>query len=149
MSALSAAKAILEADATLLTTATGGIWDFDETKRLGLNRTTQPTAFDSNGIIKPCVLLKLRSSVPDYILADDSNQYVSAQEILECWFYESSGYANIETMRDRVYVLFHTVQLSGTFQVLWAGHFRPGIRDDDLDASVERTDYQVFLPKSA
>jgi len=149
MSTLSAAKTILEADATLLATATGGIWDFDETKRLGLSRTTTPTAFDSDLIIQPCVLLKLRSSTPDFILADDENQYVSAQEMLEAWFYESDGYANIETMRDRVYVLLHTVQLTGTFQVLWAGNFRPGIRDDDLDANVERSGYQVFLPKSA
>ena len=69
--------------------------------------------------------------------------------MLEAWFYESSGYANIETMRDRVYALLHTIQLTGTFQVLWAGDFRPGFRDDDLDASVERSDYQVFLPKTA
>lgn len=149
MSALSAWKTILEADATLLATATGGIWDFDETGRLGLSRTLTPTAFDSNGIIKPCILVKLRTSTPDYILADDSNKYVSVQEFLEAWFYESSGYTNIETMRDRVFALTHTVQLTGTFQCFWAGNIRPGIRDDDLDAFVERSDYQVYLPKSA
>jgi hypothetical protein len=149
MSSLSAAKAILEADGTLLATATGGIWDFDETGRLGLSRTLTGAAFDSNEVIKPCVLLKLRTSQPDYILADDANQYVSVKEIIECWFYEDTGYSNIETMRDRVYVLLHTKQLTGTFQVLWAGHFRPAVRDDELDANVERSDYQVQTKKSA
>lgn len=148
MSALSAWKTVLEADGTLVAAATGGIYDFDETGRLGLSRTLTPGAYDSNGLIKPCILLKQRSATPDYQLADDTNQYVSVQEMLEAWFYEEDGYSNIETMRDRVYALTHTVQLTGTFQVLWAGDLRPGIRDDDLDANVERSDYQVYLPRS-
>lgn len=148
MSALSAAKAILEADGTLLTTATGGIWDFDETKQMGLSRTLTPAAFDANEIIKPCVLMKQRSQIPNPTLADDASQYVAVSEILECWFYEDSGYSNIETMRDRVYALLHTKQLTGTFQVLWAGNFRPGVRDTDLNANVSRSDYQVFGRKS-
>lgn len=149
MSALSAAKAVLEADATLLTTATGGIWDFDETKQLGLSRTLTGDAFDSNEVIKPCILMKQRSQTPNFALADDADQYVAVNEMIECWFYEDSGYSNIETMRDRVYVLLHSIQLTGTFQVFWAGSFRPGIRDTDLDANVSRSDFQVFGRKSA
>ena len=94
MSALSAAKTILEADATLLATATGGVWDFDETGRLGLSRTLTGGAFDSNGILKPCLLLKLRSSTPDSILADDATKYVSVREMLEVWFYQDTGYSS-------------------------------------------------------
>jgi hypothetical protein len=147
MSALSAAKAILEADATLLATATGGVWDFDETKRLGLSRTTTPAAFN-NGIIKPAVLLKLRSDTPDNILADDANQYQSTREMLEVWLYEDAGFTAIATMSARVRVLLHAKQLAGTFMCYWAGSFRPGIRDDDLDANVERSDFVVHTKKS-
>ena len=145
MSALSAAKAILEADVTLLATATGGVWDFDETGRLGINRTLVG-AFDANEIIKPCVLLKLRSSTPSGI-ADEGTRYSGVTEMLEVWFYEDDGYSNIGTMRDRVYVLLHAVQLSGTFMCLWAGDVRQA-RDVDLDASVERSVYQVATKKS-
>ena len=148
MSALSAAKAILEADATLLITATGGVWDFDETGRLGINRTTTPAAFDANEIIRPCILLKLRSSEPDQSLVDEGARYQSVSEALEAWFYEDTGYSNIETMRDRVWVLLHAVQLSGTFMCLWAGDVRQA-RDTDLDASVERSVFQVATSKSA
>lgn len=147
MSVLSAAKAILEADATLLATATGGIWDFDETGRLGINRTTTPAAFDANEIIQPCVLLKLRSSEPDQALVDEGARYQSVNEILEVWFYEDTGYSNIETMRDRVWALLHAVQLSGTFMCLWAGDVRQA-RDTDLDASVERSVFQAVTKKS-
>ncbi len=143
MSTLTTAKALLEADATLLATATGGIWDYDETGRLGLNRTTAPGAFDSTGVIKPCVLLRLRSSVPDLALADDSGQVLGVRDHLEAWFYEDAGYSKIDTMRDRVYTLLHAVQLEGTFQCLWAGDVR-GQRDVELDANVERSDYTVI-----
>ncbi len=147
MSTLSAAKAILEADATLLATATGGVWDFDETGRLGLSRTVTPAAFDSNGRIKPCVLLKLRSSTPDSHLRDDAGQYSSTVDMLEVWFYQDAGYDSIETMRNRVYALLHAKQLTGAFAVHWAGDVR-GQRDVELDASVERSQYQVFTARS-
>lgn len=142
MSALSAAKTILEADATLLATATGGVWDYDETGRKGLSRTLTPTAFDANGIVKPCVLLKLRDAVPDGMLVDDGSQTQSLREVLEVWCYQDSGYGAIETMQARVYTLLQAVQLTGTFGCWWAGDVR-GLRDTDLDASVSRSDYLV------
>ena len=148
MSGLSAAKTILEADGTLLTTATGGVYDFNETGRLGINRTTTPGAFDSNEILKPCVLLRVRSARADGGLADDATKYTSIREALEIYFYEDDGYSNIETMRDRVYTLLHAVQLSGTFICYWQNDVR-GARDDELDASVERSEYLVRFKRSA
>ncbi len=147
MSALSAAKAILEADATLLATATGGVWSFDETGRLGLSRTLTPAAFDSTGRIKPCVLLKVRSRGPFGGIADGGSQFVATREVLEVWLYEDTGYANIDIMRDRVFTLLHNVQLSGSFACLWEWDVR-GARDTDLDASVERSDYAVIGKRS-
>ena len=148
MSALSEAKALLEADATLLATATGGVWDIDEAGRLGLSRTTTPGAFDATGRVKPCVLLKLRDRRPFGGLADDAGQYVSTRQVLEVWLYEDTGYAAIDVMRQRIYVLLHGQQLSGTFAVQWEGDVR-GARDLELDASVERSDYAVYGKQSA
>lgn len=148
MSILSAAKNILEADATLLALATGGIWDFDETGRMGIGRTNTPGAFDqATEIIKPCLLIKLRSSVPDYILADDSNQYVSLRETLEVWFYADLSFSPIENMRSRVYVLLHAKQFGGAFMSYWQGDVR-NQRDIELDSWVERSDYLVRAKRS-
>lgn len=149
MSVVSEAKAVLEADATLVALATGGIWDFDETGRLGLSRTTTPDAYDSFGIILPSMLLKQRSDTPDFVLADDNTQYVSSKVMLEVWFYEDTGYSTIEAMRNRVYTLLAMKQLPGSFQTLPADDIRPGIRDIDTDANVERSDYLVQTSKSA
>lgn len=147
MSALSSIKTRLEADATLLATATGGIWSFDETGRLGINRTNTPVAFDSAGIIRPCLLLRLRSATPDYVLQDDTSQYQSVRESIELWFYEDSGYSAIETMRSRCYALLHATQVTGAFAIRWAGDIRSQI-DFDLNASVERSDYTVITRRS-
>jgi hypothetical protein len=141
MSTVSTVKALLEADATLLATATGGVWDYDETGRLGLSRTTTPAAFDASERILPCLLVKMRSSQPTGELAD--GQSLSVRDHLEIWLYEDTGYAHIDTMRERVYALLQAVQLDGTHGCFWQGDVR-GARDIELDASVERSDYTVI-----
>jgi hypothetical protein len=150
MSVLAAVKTLLEADATLLATATGGVYDYDETGRDGISRTAAATsaAFDANGIVKPCVLLKSRSETPDGILADDAERVVSAREMLEAWYYADSGFAAINTMKARVYTLLHATQVSGSFIVYWQGDIRFPVRDPDLDANVERSDYLARVLKS-
>ena len=144
MTTVSSIKAILEADATLLATATGGVWDYNETGREGLNRTINPDAFDSDGIIKPCIVVVLRSSTPNYILQDDDGQYQSVVDVIELVFYADSSYTPINTMLDRCYALLHTARPSGggAFAVRWAGDVR-GQRDATLDALVEASTYQV------
>lgn len=133
-------KTILEADATLTALATGGIYDMDEAGAKGINRTLTPSAFDGNGIIKPSILIRLRSSTPDPALQDDSNQYIAVREVVEVYLFQDSGYSTIDGMRARVYALLHAKRLSNTFRVEWAGDVRT-MRDNDLDSSVERADY--------
>jgi len=147
VSTVSDAKAVLEADATLVALATGGIYDYAETGPDGISRTGTPGAFDSNEIVEPCILLKSRGGVPDGALTDEGTQYLSVREALEVWFYEDTGYSNIEAMRDRVYTLLHATQLPDTFKVLWAGDVRSQ-RDTSLDANVERSEFAVHTFKS-
>lgn len=143
------AKTLCEADTTpttgLVALATGGIWDWDETGRMGINRSNTLTsaAFTSGGIIKPCVMLKLRSSTPFGEIADDAAQVTGAREVLEAWVYQHSGYATIRSMLDRVYHVLQGKQLGG-FECRWIGDLEPP-RDIDMDASVVRAAYEVFI----
>lgn len=137
---LAAAKAIFEGDATMLATATGGVWDWTELGRRGLNRTDHAgTAFDANGLIKPLVVLKLRTAVPIEGISDDAAQVVAQRSMLEAWYYEDAGYSNINIMRARGFVLLHGKQLGG-FVCRWAFD-GPQLRDMDLDACMQRVDY--------
>lgn len=147
MSSEATFKAVLEADATLLATATGGIWSFDETGRKGLSRTGTTAAYDSNGVIQPCVLVSERAVNPEFSLQDNSNQYMSSRQIVEIYFYSDASFADIETMKDRVYVLLHATQPSGMFRCEWAGTTR-GPRDTEIDAWVERDEYLCILKRS-
>lgn len=147
---LANAKTILEADATLVALATGGIWDWDETGRMGINRSnTLTTAAFTSGIIKPCLLLKIPSSVPFGGIADDPAQLVSARDMLEVWGYQHMGYATIKSMLARAYTLLQGKgqELDG-FSCRWAQKVQPSIRDIDMDASVEYDRYAVVWLKS-
>lgn len=145
---LDAAKAILEADATLLVIATGGIYSWDETGRMGINRTNAATsAAFSSGIIQPCVLLKLSSSVPFGDIADDSLHLTGARDMLEVWAYQDNGYATIKSMLDRAFTLLQGQRLGGA-ACRWQMKVQPSIRDKDMDANVEYDRYAVFYIKS-
>lgn len=141
---LDSAKTILEADSTLLAIATGGVWSWDETGRMGINRTNTTGAF-TNGIIQPCLLLKLRSSVPFGGIADDVTQKTSARDMLEVWAYQDSGYSTIKSMLDRVYTLLQGKRVGGV-SCRWAGNTQP-LRDTEMDANVERSDFAVIFLK--
>jgi hypothetical protein len=135
-------KAILEADATLLATASGGIYDLDETKRMGLNRTNVAAAFTDQGVIKPCLLVKGRKRAPDGGPNDPISQEATTRQVVELWFYQSDGYGSIETMKNRAYALLHEKQANGVFAIRWVGDIGQA-RDEDLEANVDRSDYEV------
>lgn len=147
MTTLSVVKAILEADATLLAAATGGIYDLTETGAEGINRTTVPAAFDSNLIIKPCILVKLRSSIPDSQVVDNANQLMSFRDMVECWLYQFGAYDQITAMSSRIYALLSGKHLTGTALVMWAGDTQP-MRNVDLDSYVVRSDYLAVSTRS-
>jgi hypothetical protein len=144
---LATAKAILEADTgTLVPLATGGIWDWDETGRMGINRSNTLTAaaFDATSrIIKPCLLLKLASSTPFGDVADDSAKVVSVREVLEVWGYQHTGYSTIKSMLDRAYTLLQGERLGG-FKCRFAQKVQPSVRDIEMDASVEYDRYAAI-----
>jgi hypothetical protein len=150
MSNQSDIKAVLVVDATLLTTATGGVYIWADTNRMGLSIETVPAAFDATtGLIKPCLLIKGRGERPDGGIADDTAQQVSTLETVEIWFYEDTGYTNIEAMRARVYKLLHGKHFNSSIFVRWAGDPLAQMRDEEMgNVSVERSDYDVRSIKS-
>lgn len=144
---LANAKTILEADSTLLALATGGIYDFDETGRMGIGRNNAATsAAFVGGIIQPCLLLKLSSSVPFGDIADDSLKLVSVRDMLEVWGYQDNGYSIIKAMLDRSYTLLQGEQLGGA-ACRFAQKVQPALRDKEMDANVEYDRYAVVTIK--
>jgi hypothetical protein len=65
-----------------------------------------------------------------------------ASTVVELWFYQDTGFAVIDVMRAKAFTILHGRKITGAFQSLWVGDVRQQ-RDQLLDASVERSDYDV------
>ena len=93
MSLQSDVKTALSADTALMTILTGGIHiDVEE-----ISRQNTPTAFDANGEIKPCALIKLPNEVPTGPFK------TSVRTAFVIYVYERSGYANIASAMVRIF----------------------------------------------
>lgn len=111
----------MEADASLMAILTGGVYAAGSLGLLGITRETVPAAFDANGYLKPCALVRQRPLIPDLQVIDQIAQVASATQVVEIYVYEDSGYTNIDSALGRLYTLFYGYQFSDSFPVEWLG----------------------------
>lgn len=111
----------MEADAPLMAILTGGVYVSGELGPLGINRTDAPDAFDGNGYLLPCALVRERPLVPDLEVNDYLEQVASATQVVEIYIYQDRGYGSIDTALDRLFTLFFGHQFSETFPLEWLG----------------------------
>ena len=139
-------ETVMEADATLMAILTGGVHTRESLGDEGLARETVPTAFDSNGFLKPCSVVRQRAAVNDGAVDDMQAQEASVQQVVELWFYDDSGFTNIDSAKARSKVLFHGYQFNDSFPLEWAGE--PITRDYDRGAlngrPMARQDWSVI-----
>lgn len=150
MNVESVVLAALKADAGaggFKTLLTGGVYAFVDTGRLGINRKGTPDAFDADGLLKPCAVVKARGAVPDGGADDDGAQVASYRQVVEIWLYADGDDAltTIEAAQKRAFTVLHG-KMIGSDKVIahWAGNYFGGERDASLDfALVLRCDYAV------
>ena len=96
----SAINTLLNADDTLMATATGGIHEQTE-----ISRSNTPSAYDDRGDLKPCMVLRMGTMTPFGPFAYAERQFFAL------WFYEKpGGYDNIDAMKYRVKTLLHSAE---------------------------------------
>lgn len=146
MSFESEVAAILDADATLDAWLTGGVYVSATVGPLGISRDTTPTAFDSNGYLKPAALVRQRNKVPTGDVLDFDAKIESARQVVEVWLYADTGagYSTLDTAAARVRSLLMGRQLTDSFELrltLWIDRQR----DEGAlkGAAMERLDFQV------
>lgn len=108
-------ETVMEADATLMAILTGGVYPFGSLGLEGITRESVPTAFDANGYLKPCCIVKQRAAVPDGVLDDMITKEATTGQAVELWFYEDRGYTNIDAGMLRSRVLFHGYRFNDSF----------------------------------
>jgi len=134
----------MQADTALMAALTGGVFTSAGVGREGITRETAPTAFDANGYLKPCALVRQRGITPDGIVYDGMMQVTSVRQVVEIWLYQDGGYTSIDTAVNRLYQLFQGYVMSGTHEIRLAG-----VLDRQRDpgalagASLVRLDWQI------
>lgn len=106
MSLTATIQALLAADTTLMATLTGGAHDAVE-----IRRQLTPGAFDANGEIKPCLLVK--SGVENA----RENKISAMSTSLMLYFYQRDGFAAIDVALARVLSLLNLHHENGIWQV--------------------------------
>lgn len=136
----------MEADVTIMAILTGGVHAYGSLGPQGITRETVPAAFDANGYLKPCCIVKQRAAVPDGAVDDFQTQEASARQVVELWYYQDSGYTSIDAALPRSKVLFHGYRFSDTFPIEWAGTPIPRGRDEGSlnGRSMARQDWLVI-----
>lgn len=144
MSYAATIKTLLAADGTLAALLTGGVYAWEETKRLGLSVTNTPTAF-SSGVLQPCAIVRDRATVAQG-LRDEIGGYATARTVCEVWIY-SDGNTDGTTIRSaqaRARALLSNKQIADSFQVSWVSGTNPE-RDPALnEALYVRDEYAVY-----
>lgn len=135
----------MEADATLMAILTGGVYAYGSLGREGLTRESIPGAFDTNGYLKPCAIVKMRPLVPDGWIHDPDSQDTSARQVIEIWLYDDTDYTSIDAALARLYTLFQAYQFGDTFPLDWDGTPIPRGREEGAlkGSSMARQDWLV------
>ena len=150
--------ALLNADATLTSLLPGGVHNFPEAGRKGLNRVQIPGAFDPKvGLLNPCALVLELAETPTGEAVHMPNGYMSTI-VPEVIFVYAQGdndadgnspYTIIENAYNRIYSLLHGAQINGAFQVLWKSTVRDKREPDLHDAAYYRSIFNVHGFRSA
>lgn len=95
------------ADATLMAILTGGVFAYGDVGIDGITRETAASAFDANGYLKTCSLVKQRGAIPDRQVTDTEAQLESIAQVVEIYVYQRRGYDQIDLALARLFSLFY------------------------------------------
>jgi len=123
-------KAVLEADETLAGLLAGGVHAAIEISRQGT-----PDAFDANGEILPCALVKVENESKAGPYPD------SARTFVLIYWYERAGTAAIDQARERARVILHRERIGGGWEMAWTDDLTD-LEDQGLACSLTISRYQ-------
>lgn len=129
---------LLQYDEDLAELLPGGIYD-----ALEISRQDTPEAFDENGELQPCALVKSGN--------ETSMEAVTAavRTPVSIYLYQRRGYAEIEQATGIIFALLHRQHFGS--ESIWEVRFNTEIartRDDALDCSLAVQRYDVVRIKS-
>ena len=96
---------------------TGGLYKSEDLGREGISRTETSDVFDADGYLKPCGLIRLRSTVNTGELSDYAHMLISLREVIEITLYQDHGYATIDAAKSYILTVLTGATFSSTFEM--------------------------------
>jgi hypothetical protein len=131
---------LLAGDATLMAALPGGLHKAAEVGEI--SRQDTPAAFDANGEIQTCALLRFGPLVP-------IEPYLhSARQTFALYLYEPKGYQNVDAARERAYVLLQRANVTPATGSSWEIRHTDDVldgRDSALGCSLEVSRYAAII----
>lgn len=118
MTLRSVVKTAIEGDGTLAALLTGGVHAVTE-----ISREEASGAFDANGEIQPCALVKLPSEFSDGPLS------MTGRQALDIYIYERQGYATIDQCLDPLRALLHRQKIGAAADKIFEVRHTDDVKD--------------------
>jgi hypothetical protein len=134
---------LLSNDSTLMATLVGGLYDAADVGEISRQET--PSAFDANGEIQPCGLLRFGTIAP-------TGPYLHGARLsFSIYLYELQGYTDIETVRARVYALLQQATVTPAAGGCWEIRHTDDVldtRDSALECSLAVSRFEAVIRRA-
>jgi hypothetical protein len=128
---------VLAADATLAALLVGGIYRYEETGRNGISRVTMPDAYEADGFLRACAVVKA-GEVKSGSAVRDSRAGVKQGVAVYLYDDGDNGYGAVLTARDRAIVLLDRVWIEDAGWVRQIGGVDDGREGEVFEGAVVR-----------
>jgi hypothetical protein len=121
-------KAILQADVPLMALLTGGIYTAEEVGVEGFRReegTPTEDAFDADGYLLPCAMIREGSIAPYGNLRDAQGGFLAVSQAVMIYYYQFRGHDVISQARDRVLDILEGTRLGRSYPIWTDGSALP------------------------
>ena len=138
--------ALISANTAIMAQLSGGVYQSGLVGVEGITRETTPAAFDVEGYLLPCCLVRQRDLVPTLDVLDFDAQLKSSIQVVECWLYQDAPlYDVIDAVSGLLYGLLQGKPLSYSYELDLA-HMITRQRDGGSlgNASLGRLDFAVY-----
>lgn len=149
MSYMDEVVTFLQADTTLTTLLSGGIWKYSDAGRKGTNRLQLPGAYDEqNGLIKPvAVVAENDFEMDEQVIGISAGRFSGVAPIyIRIMDHGDRGYGTIQQASDRVRAILNCKPqiIASAWQLIWKKTIKDRREPNMRDAAYYQELYHVF-----
>ncbi|MBI1257586.1 MAG: hypothetical protein GC204_08955 [Chloroflexi bacterium] len=135
-------RGVLADDVTLAALLVGGIYRYEDTGRSGISRVTTPDAYEVDGFLRACAVIKASEIRSAAAIRDSA---AGGRQAVSVYLYDDgdNGYGTVLTARDLIVTLLDRLWIDGAGFVRRIGGAEDE-RDPKLNnAALVRIDFEI------